>query len=404
VRGSVGATRYGHEEYESSGSVGTRYRQNVVQGDLLARHRHIGSVTEGAIGMRYQFRDIVTGGALRTPSTRDQSVAAFVVEQFQAGPLVINAGGRYEWARYVPYEPGAVVIVNEVQIPARPRTFSNLSASLGVLYDAGHAAGHALEGVHVGASVGRAFRTPDFNELYSNGPHLAAYSYDVGNPSLRAETGLGIDVFARLSRERVRGEIALFRNQMRDFIFPRNTGDIGLQGNRPKFQFTGRDALLTGAEGSLEVSATRSLTLDAALSYVRGTFPGAVDSLPADPANGIPNARAGSRYLPLMPPLRGHVGLQYERGRATSRSWNLGVAVRGGAAQRNLGDFESESAAYALLELSAGTRFLVRGRFHAVTLRVDNATDTAWRNHLSRTKDIMPEAGRNLSLLYRVSF
>ncbi|HYW32582.1 MAG TPA: hypothetical protein VE869_13880, partial [Gemmatimonas sp.] len=117
-----------------------------------------------------------------------------------------------------------------------------------------------------------------------------------------------------------------------------------------------------------------------------------------------PDARPGSRYLPLMPPLRGHLGMRYERGRASSRSWNLGTALRAGAAQRNVGDFETASASYALLELTGGLRFLVAGRFHAVTLRVDNATDTAWRNHLSRTKDIMPEAGRNFSLLYRVSF
>ena len=404
ARASASATRYRHEELEAGGSLGTRFSQTLAQGDVLARHAKPGSTVEGAVGARFQYRDIVTGGALRTPSTYDHSAAAFAVEQWTVGPLTLVGGARYDWARFVPYERGAVVIVNDQQLPALPRTFSNVSASAGALFDADRASRGALRGLQVGLNIGRAYRTPDFNELYSNGPHLAAFSYDVGNPSLGAESGLGVDLFARLSRARVRGEVAAFSNRMRGFIFPRNTGDIGLQGNRPKFQYTGRDALLTGAEGAIETTLGRGWTADASASYVRGAFRGAIDLLPADSANGILLARAGSRAMPLMPPLHGHVRLQYERGRASSRSLSGGVTMRGGAPQRRLGDFETESAGYALVELNVGTRVLVADRFHAITLRLDNALNQSWRNHLSRTKDVRPEAGRNLSLLYRVSF
>jgi iron complex outermembrane receptor protein len=49
-------------------------------------------------------------------------------------------------------------------------------------------------------------------------------------------------------------------------------------------------------------------------------------------------------------------------------------------------------------------RLLLGGRIHSLTLRVDNAFDQEYRDHLSRVKEIMPEPGRNLSLLYRVEF
>jgi len=49
-------------------------------------------------------------------------------------------------------------------------------------------------------------------------------------------------------------------------------------------------------------------------------------------------------------------------------------------------------------------RFLVGARFHTLTLRLDNATNSLYRDHLARTKVVLPEAGRNLSVLYRVSF
>jgi iron complex outermembrane receptor protein len=41
---------------------------------------------------------------------------------------------------------------------------------------------------------------------------------------------------------------------------------------------------------------------------------------------------------------------------------------------------------------------------HTITLRLDNLFDTEYRDHMSRTKDIMPGPGRNISLLYRLTF
>ena len=41
---------------------------------------------------------------------------------------------------------------------------------------------------------------------------------------------------------------------------------------------------------------------------------------------------------------------------------------------------------------------------HTVTGRVDNVTDELYRNHLSLIKDLTPEMGRNVKLLYSVKF
>jgi iron complex outermembrane receptor protein len=55
-------------------------------------------------------------------------------------------------------------------------------------------------------------------------------------------------------------------------------------------------------------------------------------------------------------------------------------------------------------DLSAGVRAVVGARLHTLTLRVDNLLDQEYRDHLSRVKAVLPEAGRNVSLLYRVAF
>jgi iron complex outermembrane receptor protein len=59
---------------------------------------------------------------------------------------------------------------------------------------------------------------------------------------------------------------------------------------------------------------------------------------------------------------------------------------------------------FAVVDLDGGIRLFRGERLHTLTLRVENLLDTEYREHLSRTKAIMPEPGRNISLLYRLSF
>lgn len=386
VKASLSFTDYEHSELSNSGNVATRFEQLMSVGELVVRHRPAGPLASGAFGVRAQYRDITTAGALRTPSTADWSAAAFVIEESDVGPVRLQAGLRYDVARFIPLQQAEVAVGSDT-IPAAARTFGALSASVGALY-------RLENGVRLGASASRSYRTPDFNELYSDGPHLAAYSYDVGNPRIRRETGLGAELFARLERERVRIEVAAFTNRMDGYIFPRNTGELGRQGERWKFQYTNEDATLLGAEGEFEWMLAEHVVLDGTMSYVRGTIRGDRDTIPG--INGEPDVLE-SANLPLMPPLNGRVGLRHETPR-----WSYGGAMRWAAGQERLGDFETVTQAYATGDLFVGWRVLVGGRLHSITLKIDNLLDTEIRDHLSRTKDIIPEMGRNVSLLYRL--
>ena len=388
VKASVAFSNYQHEERSKSGAVGTRFAQLMTATEVVARHRAVGPFAGGAIGFRGQYRDITPSGPIRATPTADWSLAGFAVEEFGTGPLRASAGVRYDFARFIPLRLRNIVVRGDT-LPTLPRDFGSVSASLGVLY--------ALDnGVRFGASASRSYRTPDFNELYSDGPHLAAYSYDVGDPRNRQETGLGVDLFARVERERIRAEVAGFVNSMQGYLFPRNTGEPGRQAQRWKFQYTNEDAQLIGAEGDFEVTLLDHVVLEATASYVRGTISGDRDTIPG--VDGAPDI-VESKYLPLMPPLNGRLGLRHETPR-----WSYGGGVRMAAAQTLLGDFETETPGYATLDLHAGWRFILGSRLHSFTLRVDNLLNTEIREHLSRTKEIIPEAGRNVSLLYRVQF
>lgn len=388
-----GYTNYHHEELEPSGNLGTSFAQDLFQGEVVAHHAARGPLREGALGFRGQYRDLETGGTLKTPSTWDYSLAGFLIEELGPDVFRIQMGLRYDYARYTPRDTTSFVTAGGERIPVRTRDFGSASASVGALWT-------PTDILRFGASVSRAYRTPDLTELYSNGPHLADNSFNVGDPSLRQETGVGFDVFARLTHHNVHGEIAAYRNTLDDYVFPSSRGraELGAQGGRPRFQYTNEDARFTGLEGEILASLSDAFRVEASASMVRAEFTSDRASIPVFDGPDTTFVDA-SQYPPLIPPAQGRVGLRMEKPGVFA-----GVGLKGVARQGRTGDFESETAGYALVDLTAGVRLVRGGTLHTITLRVDNALDQEYRDHLSRVKDIIPGPGRGVSLLYRFVF
>jgi iron complex outermembrane recepter protein len=388
-----GFTDYSHAELDRSGNAATTYDQTLVSGEIISRLSPRGPLASGALGVRGQYRDIRTGGALRTPSTWDTNFALFGVTEFGTGELRLQAGARYDIADYNPRDTTATILAGGERVRVRPRTFGSFSGSIGLLWVASDA-------VRLGTSMSRAYRTPDFNELYSNGPHLAANSYDVGDTFLDEESGFGVDAFIRYATDRASFELAAFRNQLNDYIFPSSRGraESGTTGGRPRFQYTNEDARFEGLEGELQLALLPNLVFDANASLVRARFTSDRAPIPIITPTDTSFVDA-SPYPPFIPPVHGYTGLRWEE-----PEWFAGGGIRWTARQDRTGDFEAVTPGYGIAQLDAGYRFVGGGRTHAITLRVGNLFDREYRDHLSRVKDIMPEPGRDVSLTYRLTF
>jgi len=364
----AGYTWYRHHEWEPPDILGTLFERQIASGEARARHAGWGPFASGAVGARVSWEHFGFGGALYSPNTRRRTQAVYALEEIQLDPVLIEAGLRYD---RVDLEPNREELSDIGHI--RARSFSAVSGSLGALL-------RLTEQFTLGASVARAFRTPDVHELYSEGPHLAANSFDVGNPSLGTETGLGIDVFGRFTRRHLSAEVTWFRNTIAGYIFPQATGKLS-RILLPIYQYVGEDALLTGFESLLGWSIPAGFKLEAAASYVHGTI------------------RATDEPLPFMPPLQGRLAIGY-----SPVDWFVEAEGRMAGSQERTGRFEESTDGYAVLGLSGGLRLTFAGRLHVVTLHLENLGDTVYRNHLSRVKEIMPEAGRGLGVTYRVVF
>jgi iron complex outermembrane recepter protein len=74
------------------------------------------------------------------------------------------------------------------------------------------------------------------------------------------------------------------------------------------------------------------------------------------------------------------------------------------ADQDRVFDTETPTTGAGVVKLFGAWSKQTRAGLHTITLRLDNATDTTYRNHLSYIKDLVPEAGRSVKLVYGVRF
>ncbi|HEX6135124.1 MAG TPA: TonB-dependent receptor [Longimicrobiales bacterium] len=369
-------THYYHRELEDEGIIGTEYGLLSAAGEVIARHDALGPFASGATGVRVGWEDFAAGGESRTPPSKEYSAAFFLLEELGIGRLRLQGGARFDWHRIEPLDTETDFDIGDV----RTRTFSSVSGSLGVLFE-------PAEGLGIGASIARAFRTPETGELFSQGPHLAAYSFEVGNPDLDAEVGVGADVFLRVNRARFHAELAGFRNALDSYIYYRDTGSLSPSG-LPVYQATGTDAVLTGLEASAGLEPFTHFVLNATLSYVRGTI---TDT---------------DEPLPMIPPLRGQLALRYEQ-----PAFFAGATWRAAAQQDRVAtdQFETATQGYNVLDADLGVRWTSFGRVQSATLRIDNVTDELVYDHLSRIRDRdtnerVPGPGRSASMTYRIVF
>jgi iron complex outermembrane receptor protein len=367
-------SRYFHRELESSGTCGVSFGLLTGEGTGTLHFRGPGPEGRGFAGVSAEHRDYATGCLSFIVPTTELTLAGFVYDEIAPGPWRIGGSLRADHRAVTPAAPDT----NKAGV-IRRRSLAGYSGGLVIARRLTPALGAEF-------TFMRSFHPPSIEELFSDGPHLAAYSYEVGNADLDTEAGTGLELEVSYETERGRARASVYRNSIAGFIYPTNTGELeygpGDEGFLPRYQFVGRDALFWGFELSAERQATSAVTVGGSLAYVRGWL------------------RGGSgESLPSMPPLGANLFARLSRG-----PWSLQARLRGARRQGHLGEFEEPTAGYAAGDLLADYRINGSSTVQSVVLSVDNVTDAEYRNHLSRVRSVMPEPGRNLRLFYRVTF
>lgn len=365
-KGRVGLSDYEHRELEGE-EVGTLFANESWEGRFELGHKAVGPFA-GTIGLQLGERDFSAIGeeAYVRPNTTD-SQSLFLFEEVGKGPVRGEIGLRWEHQE------------SDIDDPdLRDRDFDGVSGSAGLVWLPG-------ETWSLAGSVSRTSRLPTAEELYSDGPHVATNAFEIGDPNLEVETGVGVDVALRKREGRVTGELSLFWNDIADYIYDRETGDVDPDEGLPIFQFTQDDARFQGLEAELHVELlhTEPHHLD---FEIRGDYVSA-------------ELTGRNEELPRIPPLRYAVGLRYQ-GKAL---WSH-VEVQRVEEQDQVAPNETATPGYTWLNAAVGYRIVAKRLVHDLVLRGVNLTDELSRNHLSRFKDAVPLTGIDVSLSYRLTF
>ena len=365
-------SRYQHGEFEANGSLGLEFGLLTHHLASLARLNPVGPFENGAAGVWYEYRNYAAAGLNFTPPTTEYAGACFTYQEWNRGDWAAKGAVRFDVRRVQPREERYSNQVGRIQ----RRDFAGLSGGLSAQF-------RPVEALTLGTTLMRTFRPPGLEELFSEGPHLAAYSYEVGNGALDSERGRGIELFADYRHTRGHLRLAVYRNDIDGFIFPRNTGMLSpRRADLFLYRTVGERVDMRGAEVALDWDLWRSLKTTITASQVRGVLSDRDDE-----------------PLPRLPPLQGRFSLTGGR-----ESLSGTVGLRLAAAQDRPGEFEEPTDGYAVLDLSGQYLANWGGRLHAFSATLENATNAVYRRHLNRVKEILPEPGRNLRVLHKLYF
>jgi len=370
---------YSHSEYVTgSNSASVSMGQNLfsLQGKLTGAQLTLGSLI--------QYRDFRAGGFYWTPDTEETRFSVFGLFQRNINKMVLQISSRFE---YLVIEPETTDIfmsnLNEEEITKRG--FTILCGSVGLI--------RSWSNLEVSLATMITGRTPDLDELYSDGPHLGTYSYEIGQPNLTLERTISIEGSLQYKTSKSQISLTGYHNFSPNYHISTATGSgyepgadwiewgSGSSGWLYKYQMKGLRARVYGWESEMRYELNKWFNLKGNVSVTRG------DNLSQD------------RPLEYMPPDKIQFSPEIDFG-SSSLSLNLKKVF----AQKRLGQFETRTDGYSILGINGSYTIRTAKVSHKFILQINNVFDQVYYNHLSRIKTIMPEDGRSLNIQYRVVF
>jgi len=377
VRFKLRDSRYRHEEIESTGGVGTTFRNNGDEARFELTHAPIAGWT-GVLGVQSDRKTIsALGEEAILPRTRNRESGLFLVEDRSWRDFHFELGTRL----------GAVTREPEGGNPRR--TFKPSSYSAGMVWK--FTPGYALA-----ASLTRAERAPSVEELYSSGPHVATGSFDVGDATLARERSRNLDLALRKTAGAWRGKVGVFQNRFKNYIFARSVDSNG-------------DGLADRVDGAGVLDPAGALLL---VNYAQADarFRGIEGELAWRPApEGFGARLFGDRAegrlavdgnLPRISPAR--LGLEADWKRGPWAAWGMLLRV---FRQDRVAALETSTPGYTRLD--AGLEYAVKTSRESQTtlfLKGANLLDKEMRVHTSFIKDFAPLPGRSIVAGLRTSF
>ena len=364
--------QYHHTEYETKEYVGAEFAVNQANMRIEKFIAQSGPFFGIHFGGEFDIRSVEMGGYVFTPPTNSYAASLFSIASLNGwrDGLEITLSARLGGAFFRPRES---VVADKDAIEDRNFALWAFAVEFSQI---------VAPGKFLTLDVFRTTRAPTIEELYNQGPHLAAYTYERGNHKLDAESGYGAELEFRDYGEIINWRAAVHSTWFLNHLAPRATGDTNWSQLLPIYQVSGDDALLMGASASIETSAELGFYAQAGASYVCGFY-----------------QNENWSDMPQIPPFHFHAEMAY--------IWSLvraGINTEFALAQNRLDRYEQRTPGYITFGALLEFHWALSHTNYSIVLRGDNLFNADVRNHLSRLKSVMPEKGRNISILAKAEF
>ncbi|GAB3824244.1 hypothetical protein GCM10028895_32250 [Pontibacter rugosus] len=356
---------------------------NTHTTEAVFQHKPLGNFT-GSVGISTIYQRNTRKYSNFLPQFTGVTAGVFAIEKWRKDRLQLEAGVRYDYKHLL-----VKTFEGNNNLIKPTYNFNNISGTLGAVYDVGY---H----LSVGLSATSAWRAPGANELFSEGVHHSAATYEVGDPTLESEQAynfeLSVDYF---NNARLNGKLSLYQNYINNFIYlaPLPKPVLTIRGAFPAFEYKQTDAALRGADLSLSYKLVPGLVVESKTSLLFAKNLNTNDYLIFMPANRFSNS------------LRYEFDHNGQGKRVTETYLSVGgdqVMGQSRVPTKTEQDFAPAPEAYFLLRAEAGTTLHIGKQSFEIGITGNNLLNTVYREYLNKLRYYADEPGRLLMFRVRI--
>ncbi|TAH21998.1 MAG: TonB-dependent receptor [Cytophagales bacterium] len=365
------------------------FQLNTHTLDLIFEHKPLLGAITGSIGASGTRQTNIYQGRPLVPNFRSYNGGIFWIERLTKSKYELELGFRYDYKWLKTFERLQNGSVGSIE-----RIFNNFSTTIGANYKIN-------KNIEWHTNFATAWRPPNINELFSNGVHHGAASFEKGDENLTPEVAYNLSTTFNYAHPKLTFEMVLYYNHINNYIYlkPQFPEVLTIRGAFPSFAYTQTDAIFRGIDTKIVVPLSSAVSWEA-----KGSFLWAYN-------------RRDDAYLVLIPANRVENEVSYK-----IDSWRkmkniiFSVSYLSVFEQKRVpiaSDYATPPKSYGLANLDISTSLSVGKKDKIgkkenvpmqIGLQVNNVFNTVYRDYMNRFRYFSDEIGRNISLRIKMSF
>ncbi len=338
------------------------------------------------VGSEFSYNQFLPDELYYTPNTEELDFSLYGFHEKEFHHLDLLSSFRVGYLSIQP-DTSSIQNISSLDIEEiKNRNFNYFSSSIGLR--------KFINKFEFNTWIMNTMKAPKIEELYSDGPHLGSYSYEIGEPNLELEKIYGIESSIAYNENPLDISFTTFYNYSPYYYQMSKIGEcdgltlqecleagfiedgVGSGGWLYKYQTKGVKSLIKGIEFNLGYQY-KKIKMIYNFSLVRGD----------DLTNKIP--------LSYINPDKQILNLEYDQ-----KNISYKMRLSKIQSQNRLGEFETFTPSSFLVDFIIG----YSKNNQNITIQFNNILDEESYNHLSKLKSIMPEPGRNITISYKRFF